>query len=879
MIYSFKRIFKNLYPSSCSIRHLATCSMCCFCLALISCSEDDNPTPRPKPKVTGLSNDTTPKASKTWTWQCENNDNTCKFRFAVNKKSSHTFGDSDLFASKKTATKTITQSSEDGTYYIHVQAENANGRSGIAKASAILKFTDTSGQLQVAGLGPNDTTPKSFKTWTWGCTNNSGVCTYRHAINKSATHSFSNNNDPFTSTANADKVLTSSSDDGTYYIHVQAKDSNETSPIAKASAVLQFTAPPPLQVSGLPTTPDTTPKTSKTWTWVCENNTGTCTYRHAINKDPNHTFTDNDTFNATTTATKTLTASSEDGTYYLHVQTKDSNGSSAIARTSAVLQFSTTSQLQVTGLGSNDTTPKSFKTWTWGCINNSGTCTYRHAINKDPNHTFTDNDTFNATTTATKTLTASSEDETYYIHVQAKDSNGTSPIAKASAVLQFTAPPPLQVSGLPTTPDTTPKTSKTWTWVCENNTGTCTYRHAINKDPNHTFTDNDTFNATTTATKALTASSEDGTYYLHVQTKDSNGTSAIARTSAVLKFVPPLTLKSPTPHQNPLQLYTELRPTFEIQSIPNGKWVALYEGSSCQTKLSDDGTVISGKAELKPMQNLHYRAYDIYLGVRDSQSDTTVDCQTQGVKYIAYRPLALFSSFGCYLFNHGKVVCWGRNDFGELGQSNGKNIGKVATENNTDRPMSALKGKFINLGTNRLATAIAVGSNHTCALLDNGTVKCWGVNQVGQLGQGNIIDIGKEANDMTNLQPINLGTGRKAKFITAGYYHSCALLDNDTVKCWGANDDGELGQNNTSKIGTGPNQMGDNLTALDFGCRTNTNPCPATDQLKPISIASGLNHNCALFQDRVSMKCWGWNAQGQLGQNTRTTRGGKYNHQ
>ena len=768
--------------SSYQHRLFVVCFMCCF--VLIACSDDDpRPTPQPKPKVVGLSNDTTPKPSKTWTWNCQNNDSTCKFRFTINKSNSHTFGDSDLFDSKKIASKTITKSSDDGTYYIHVQAENANGRSDIAKASAVLKFTAT----------------------------------------------------------------------------------------------------PPLEVSGLPTTPDTTPKPSKTWTWGCKNNSGTCTYRHAVNTNASHTFASADTFNSDTTTTKTLTASSQDDTYYLHVQAKDSNGFSKIARTSAVLKFTAAPSLEVSGLPTTpDTTPKSSKTWTWGCKNNSGTCSYRHVTNTDATYTFTSVDTFNSETTETKTLTASSEDGTYYLHVQAKDSNGLSEIARTSAVLKFTAAPSLEVSGLPTTPDTTPKISKTWTWGCKNNSGTCTYRYVVNTHPTYTFTNADIFNSDTTTTKTLTDSSEDGTYYLHVQAKDDTGESQVAKTSAILKYMPPLTLKSPTPHRNSLQLYTELRPIFDVNGISSGKRVALYEGSSCQKKLSDDGTVINGKAELKPLQNLHYRTYSIYLGVRDSQSATTIDCKSEGVKYIAYRPLALSNDLSCYLFNHGRVVCWGKNNYGQLGQDgpgSAKNIGKVATEDSSDRPMSTLKGNFINLGTNRLAKAIVTGTEYACALLDNDAVKCWGVNNHGQLGQGDTTaHIGSGDDDMARLQSIDLGTGRTAKFITAGYAHTCALLDNDTVKCWGYNKHGQLGQNNTTQIGSGSNQMGDQLTAIDFGCRTNTDPCPAKDQLKPLLIASGFGHSCALFQDQVSMKCWGWNDNGQLGQNNRTrVRSTNYN--
>ena len=89
--------------------------------------------------------------------------------------------------------------------------------------------------------------------------------------------------------------------------------------------------------------------------------------------------------------------------------------------------------------------------------------------------------------------------------------------------------------------------------------------------------------------------------------------------------------------------------------------------------------------------------------------------------------------------------------------------------------MSQLTG--INLGTGRTATAISAGWGHTCALLDNGTVKCWGYNIRGQLGIGNTENMGDNSSEMAQLTGINLGTGRTANAISAGGFHSCAVLD------------------------------------------------------------------------------------------------------
>ena len=92
----------------------------------------------------------------------------------------------------------------------------------------------------------------------------------------------------------------------------------------------------------------------------------------------------------------------------------------------------------------------------------------------------------------------------------------------------------------------------------------------------------------------------------------------------------------------------------------------------------------------------------------------------------------------------------------------------------------------VDLGTGRTAKAIAAGYQHTCVILDNESVKCWGFNFDGQLGQNDDVSRGDESNEMgDNLTVIDLGSGRNAASITAGAKHTCVMLDNASIKCWG----------------------------------------------------------------------------------------------
>lgn len=201
----------------------------------------------------------------------------------------------------------------------------------------------------------------------------------------------------------------------------------------------------------------------------------------------------------------------------------------------------------------------------------------------------------------------------------------------------------------------------------------------------------------------------------------------------------------------------------------------------------------------------------------------------------------------CALLDNGSVKCWGYNTNGELGQGHSNHIGDGAGEMGDSLVVT-------DLGTGRTAVQIASGAYHTCALLDNSTVKCWGWNNRGQLGKGNTNNLGDGAGEMgDSLTAIDLGTGRTAKQITCGSYHTCALLDDDTVKCWGRNQYGELGKGNTSDLGDGANEMGDNLSTIDVGTGRTTK-----------QILGGLNETCVLL-DNGTLKCWGRGQYGALG--------------
>ncbi len=204
----------------------------------------------------------------------------------------------------------------------------------------------------------------------------------------------------------------------------------------------------------------------------------------------------------------------------------------------------------------------------------------------------------------------------------------------------------------------------------------------------------------------------------------------------------------------------------------------------------------------------------------------------------------------------GVVKCWGDNAYGRLGL--GDTVARGDNPNEMGNNLPA-----VNLGTGRTAVALAV-SEHTCALLDNGQVKCWGRNGSGWLGVGDFADRGDNPADMgDNLPAISLGTGRTALAVSAGSGHTCALLDNHQVKCWGYNFYGQLGLGDTDARGGTLAQMGDNLPFVDLGTGRTA-----------LAIDARGTHTCALL-DTHQIKCWGSNFNGALGLgDTSFSRGG-----
>ena len=253
---------------------------------------------------------------------------------------------------------------------------------------------------------------------------------------------------------------------------------------------------------------------------------------------------------------------------------------------------------------------------------------------------------------------------------------------------------------------------------------------------------------------------------------------------------------------------------------------------------------------------------------------------TASINIVVFPPVSAISAgfqHNCVITTAGGVKCWGLNSYGQLG------------DNTTISRHTAVDVVGLSSGV----VAITGGGYHTCALTTAGGVKCWGYNYDGELGDNTSTD------HHTPVDVYGLSSGVAS--ISAGFQHTCALTTAGGVKCWGLNNYGQLGDNSTTSrhtpvdvvgLSTGVAAIsggGYHTCALttaggvkcwgynyygEIGDNTATNRYAAVDVVGLSSgvaeVSAGGYHTCALTT--AGVKCWGYNYDGELGDNTTTNR-------
>ena len=184
----------------------------------------------------------------------------------------------------------------------------------------------------------------------------------------------------------------------------------------------------------------------------------------------------------------------------------------------------------------------------------------------------------------------------------------------------------------------------------------------------------------------------------------------------------------------------------------------------------------------------------------------------------------------CVVLDNGTGLCWGKSDYGHLGDG---------TYNNRNEPTP-----ISILPSNRSLVAMDLGAGHACGILDDGTAHCWGNNTFSSGESGGRLGDGSTQSSRFP-RSVSLPLGKTAISIDVGVDHTCAILDDSSAACWGLNEEGQLGDGTTDNSTT---PVGVSVpVGLTFG-----------------EISAGLAHTCAVATN-ASVYCWGHHEEGALG--------------
>jgi alpha-tubulin suppressor-like RCC1 family protein len=257
----------------------------------------------------------------------------------------------------------------------------------------------------------------------------------------------------------------------------------------------------------------------------------------------------------------------------------------------------------------------------------------------------------------------------------------------------------------------------------------------------------------------------------------------------------------------------------------------------CITDTAGSGTGVAGDRDPTPLVNDNWRTPIIdYAGeplpIVDAAAAVNCDLSPQ---HASGATLAAGRYHTCAVLVSDQIDCWGNNSRGQLGAGDTEHRGQwlgdtVAT--------LALGGNVVDL---------ALGDFHSCAVLSDGAVRCWGGNDAGQLGDGTW-GPGTSLLDEPAELPSTVRFDARVLQVVGGSSHTCAVLETGVARCWGSNVVGQLAAGGELRLTNGPDDPASRI-ALD----------------RPIvQLASGNSHVCALL-DNGAVRCWGWNGSGALG--------------
>ncbi len=799
-------------------------------------------------EVTKIATDKNPRRFKSWEWSCSTESTLpCEYRHVLNQKISHTFDSKATYSANNRAN---TSGKADGRWFLHVQAKNSKRESNIK--SVFVRIDKTK---------PETPNTDSVKVTLLNRQTHSLRVTFRDLMQGDRVFLYNVSNCQSSSlgtTTVGDNnegvvTLTATGSRQNYYARVIDEAGN------RSGCGQVFTYPEnvlPLlpTVTGLES--DQTLRRVKSWQWGCTTeSTHPCEYRHIINQKTTHTFASSVAYTITDRAN--TRGQETDGTYYLHVQAKNVAGPSEVKSVSAKIKKTPPTLDKDENL--EEPVP---------VVNNRATrslsVNFEELMEGDRVRIYTDSQcsssigsegTVDSDGTVTIDITAKANRTTYYGKVTDRAGN------RSGCTQLFTYPPEILAPRLEL--DDTP----------------------LANPSNNYLHDRPTFKVSN-----VEAGDTVLLYKLEGET-ECTGTECCNKNTSGIDLVASAVYPSTGGADFTIQVGDQINsnPLDESELEYPDNFVIEPEEFTfyVERKYTDeDGEEVSkcskenNEGESTEQQNKKSVAYNLW-----PWQPIHVGGGTGG------------DPLGCLLSKEGEVSCWWYGTiFNGLEKHKNQCLpsgGRIDNNDNSDSyPNTADKlmaifnpnqlEKKIDLGCRSgsgsdcpkykaialsaggqsfwaaFGTGVPSGLGHICVLLDDQKVKCWGRNNHGQLGQDDELD----KNDPAELNPINLGTNLRAKAISAGGLHTCVLLDDfdddnaddNKIKCWGNNQHGQLGQDNTTSS--------DNPADID--------PVVLGTDLRAKAISAGAAHTCAILDDTSGttdddkFKCWGYNGSNQI---------------
>ena len=321
--------------------------------------------------------------------------------------------------------------------------------------------------------------------------------------------------------------------------------------------------------------------------------------------------------------------------------------------------------------------------------------------------------------------------------------------------------------------------------------------------------------------------------------------------------------------RNDLDIFLK-SPTGALQPYSNDNVNNLVGISIDSPDAGDWEVIVTGASVIDGAQKYYLAASDgILTDMRHPVSDGYNEPGFQSGSIFTETTMTSGGNHICAILDDSSLQCWGGNSFGQLGD-----------DTTTDR----LTMTEVSLDSARTAMSISSGKDHTCSILDNGELQCWGRNNYGQLGDG--------TNDLST-SPVGVSLSGIPVQLSSGEWHTCAIMDDASLQCWGRNADGQLGDGTNTDSSTPVSvSLGEKVLAVSAGgdhtcvvteswalkcwgdnsngqlgigsTSSSNSPSTVTVGGNAVAVSAGGSHTCVLL-DGNNVKCWGDNSNGQLG--------------